>query len=256
VADEISTARALVTNARHVVVLTGAGISTASGIPDFRGPEGVWTKDPHAEMLSSFDVWRSDPEVRRRAWRARVARRDTVRQPNDGHRALVQLERDDRLDLLITQNIDGLHHLAGSNPQLIVEIHGSEREAVCLRCGARQAMAIVLDRVALGDDDPHCDNVLGGTACGGLLKSSTISFGQSLVATDLLRSERASQHADLLLAVGSTLSVYPIANVVPTAKRAGAQIVIVNGQPTEMDDLADVVVRDDITVALPALVAD
>ena len=131
-------------------VLTGAGISTASGIPDFRGPEGVWTKDPAAELRSTYDVWVSDEEVRRRAWRRRVEARTDRPLPNDGHRALVALERTGRLDTLVTQNIDGLHADAGSDPARIVEIHGSAREVVCLRCGDRGRSSVVLDRVAAG----------------------------------------------------------------------------------------------------------
>jgi NAD-dependent deacetylase len=253
--DDLSGARALLEGARTVAVLTGAGISTASGIPDFRGPEGIWTKDPAAEMLSSYDVWVRDPEVRRRAWRSRVASRGVRPTPNAGHLALVDLERTGRLDTLVTQNIDGLHTDAGSDPARVVEIHGTARDAVCLRCGDRQPIDVVLDRAAAGDDDPACLVVRADAACGGILKSGTISFGQSLVAEDLARAEQAAARCDLLLAVGSTLSVWPIASMVPIARQAGARILVVNGEPTAMDDHASIVVRGPIEEVLPSIVA-
>ena len=252
--DGLDAARARLQAAEVVAVLTGAGISTASGIPDFRGPEGIWTKDPAAEMLSTYDVWVRDPEVRRRAWRQRVATRAHRPEPNAGHRALVALERTGRLDTLVTQNIDGLHHAAGSDPARIVEIHGSTREAVCLRCGDRGPIDAVLDRVAGGDEVPACRRPAGDGPCGGILKSATISFGQSLVEADLARAEAAATRCDVLLVVGSTLAVWPIAGMVPIARRWGAEIVIVNGGPTEMDAYAAVLVTGAIETVLPVLV--
>jgi NAD-dependent deacetylase len=252
--DGASRARELLEQARTVSVLTGAGISTASGIPDFRGPEGVWTKDPAAEMLSTYDVWVSDVGVRRRAWRRRVETRDERPLPNDGHRALVSLERSGRLDTLVTQNIDGLHADAGSDPARLVEIHGSSRDAVCLRCGDRGPIEGVLDRVASGDEVPECRVVVAGSACGGILKSAVISFGQSLVAADLERAEAAASRCEVLLAVGSTLSVWPIAGMVPLARSGGAAVVVVNGGPTAMDELATARVSGAIEAVLPPLV--
>jgi NAD-dependent deacetylase len=254
--DGLDAARELVAAARTVSVLTGAGISTASGIPDFRGPEGIWTKDPAAEMLSSYDVWVADVEVRRRAWRRRVETRDDQPLPNEGHRALVTLERSGRLDTLVTQNIDGLHADAGSDPARIVEIHGSSRDVVCLRCGDRGPIDAVLDRVASGDDVPECLVARGASTCGGILKSAVISFGQSLVAADLARAEAAASHGEVLLAVGSTLSVWPIAGMVPLARSSGAAVVVVNGGPTAMDELATARVTGAIEVVLPQLVAE
>ncbi len=249
-------ARALVEQARRVVVLTGAGISTDSGIPDFRGPQGVWTKDPAAERLSTLDAYMADAEVRRRAWRTRLNSPVSTCDPNPGHRALVDLERAGRLDTVVTQNIDGLHQKAGTDPARVVEIHGTALEVVCLRCGDRQPAEPVHERVRCGDEDPAClAGEPGGVPCGGILKSATISFGQSLVAEDLARSERAVETCDLLLAVGSTLAVYPAAGLVPLAGRCGAVVVIVNGGPTEMEALADVVVRGSISERLPAIVA-
>jgi NAD-dependent protein deacetylase/lipoamidase len=254
--DGLDEARALLEPARTVCVLAGAGISTASGIPDFRGPEGIWTKDPAAEMLSSYDVWVRDVAVRRHAWRRRVEARGERPQPNDGHRALVTLERSGRLDTLVTQNVDGLHHEAGSDPRRIVEIHGSSRDVLCLRCGDRGPIDVVLDRVAAGDDVPACLVATDDGPCGGILKSAVISFGQSLIEADLARAEAAAARCDVLLAVGSTLSVWPIAGLVPLAHAKGAAVVVVNGSPTAMDDLAAARVGGAIEAALPALVAD
>jgi NAD-dependent deacetylase len=236
--------------ARRIVVLTGAGISTDSGIPDFRGPQGVWTKDPAAERRATLQHYMSDPQVRRDAWRHRVDHPAWRAEPNAGHRALVALERRGTLDTLITQNIDGLHRAAGHDPGRIVEIHGTMREVMCMSCGERAPIERALDRVRAGEDDPPC------RTCGGILKTATISFGQSLVPDDLARAQAAAERCDLLLAVGSTLSVYPAANVVPIARMAGARIVIVNGSPTDMDDLADAVLRGPISEILPALVGE
>lgn len=246
--DAICTARRLVDRARRVVVLTGAGISTGSGIPDFRGPQGVWTKDPTAERLSTLDAYMADPEVRRRAWQGRLHSPAWTAAPNDGHRALVDLERRGTLALLVTQNIDGLHQLAGNDPARVVEIHGTMREVVCMACGTRGPAAPTLERVRAGEEDPSC---LG---CGGILKSATISFGQSLVPHDLERAEAAARRCDLLLAVGTTLGVYPAASLVPIASSHGAPVVIVNADPTPFDPVAAAVVRTPITAALPAIV--
>ena len=159
------------------------------------------------------------------------------------------LERLGKLDTLITQNVDGLHQMAGSSPERVVEIHGTIREVVCLGCGERAPMERALARVRAGEEDPGC------RSCGGILKSATISFGQSLVEADLTRAQQAARGADLMLAVGTKLSVWPIAGVVPAAKSAGARVVIVNAEPTEMDELADAVLRDPISQILPRLVS-
>jgi NAD-dependent deacetylase len=247
--DDLDRARALLHRAERVVVLTGAGISTDSGIPDFRGPNGVWTKDPAAEKASNIHHYLSDPEVRKARWRSWLASSEREHpQPNAGHRALVDLERSGRLRALLTQNVDGLHVAAGSDPSLVVEIHGTTREVACLDCGERAPMERALARVAAGEDDPPC------RSCGGILKSATISFGQSLVGRDLQRADDAARNCDLLLALGTTLAVYPIAEVVPLAASRGAGIVIVNQEPTEMDDLADVLLRGSLSEVLPALV--
>jgi NAD-dependent deacetylase len=244
----VATVRGWIANARRIVVLTGAGISTDSGIPDFRGPQGVWTRNPEAEKQSTLQHYMADPEVRRRAWRSRLDSPAWHAQPNAGHAALVALERRGALDTLITQNIDGLHQRAGSSPERVIEIHGTMREVVCMECGERAPMERALARVRAGEDDPPC------RSCGGILKSATISFGQALVEGDLIRARDAALRCDLMLAIGSTLSVYPVAGVVPVAKEVGARVVIVNAQPTAMDDLADAVLRGSITALLPRLV--
>jgi NAD-dependent deacetylase len=241
--------RALLASSGRVVVLTGAGISTDSGIPDFRGPQGVWTKDPSAEKLATLQNYVSDPQIRKRAWQRRLHSEAFTAEPNAGHRALVTLEQRGKLSALITQNIDGLHQKAGISRERIIEIHGTIHEVTCLDCGDRAPMERALARVRAGEEDPAC------RSCGGILKSATISFGQSLVHEDLLRSERAARNCDLLLAIGSTLSVYPIAAVVPLAKRSGAKLVIVNGEPTDMDELADVLLRGRIGELLPLVCA-
>ena len=244
----LSAVRSWIEAARRLVVLTGAGISTESGIPDFRGPQGVWTRNPEAEKQSTIQHYVADPEVRRRAWQSRLDSPAWGAQPNAGHRALVALERRGNLDTLITQNIDGLHQAAGSSPERVVEVHGTMREVVCLACGERAPIERALARVRAGEEDPPC------RTCGGILKSATISFGQSLVAGDIARAERAARQCDLLLAIGTKLSVWPVAGVVPVAKDAGARVVILNAEPTDMDGLADAVLRGSIGEILPRLI--
>jgi NAD-dependent deacetylase len=246
--DNLETVRSWIDETDRVVVLTGAGISTDSGIPDFRGPNGVWTKNPAAEKAATLQHYIADPDARRTAWRSRVDNVDKVIEPNAGHRALVDLERRGKLIALITQNVDGLHFKAGTDPERLIEVHGHSREVVCLSCGERAPMERALARVRGGEEDPPC------RTCGGILKAATISFGQSLVEQDLIRADVAAHTCDLMLAVGTTLGVYPVANVVPLAKQHGARIVIVNAERTEMDDLADVVLRGSISELLPALV--
>jgi NAD-dependent deacetylase len=244
----VAAARRLIDAARRILVLTGAGISTDSGIPDFRGPQGLWTRNPEAEKMATIQHYVADPEVRKRSWRSRLESPALHAEPNDGHKALVALERRGTLLALLTQNIDGLHQRAGSSPSLVVEIHGTALDVTCLACGERAPMERALARVRAGEEDPPC------RSCGGILKAATISFGQSLVPEDLRRAEQAARNCDLMLAVGTKLSVYPIAGVVPVAKEAGARVVIVNAEPTEMDALADVILRGSISALLPRLV--
>jgi NAD-dependent protein deacetylase/lipoamidase len=231
----------------RVVALTGAGISTESGIPDFRGPQGLWTTNPKAERLSNIHYYMSDPEVRRLSWQSRLEHPAWDASPNAGHRALADLEARGKLHVLVTQNIDGLHQQAGSSPAKVLEVHGTLRDAMCMRCGWRGPMQGVLDRVRGGEEDPPCKR------CGGILKSATISFGQPLVPDVIDRAMQAADEADLLLAVGTSLQVYPVAAMVPAAKAAGARVVIVNAEPTPFDGLADAVFREPIGGVLPAL---
>ncbi len=250
IARLVEQARGLVDASERIVVLTGAGISTDSGIPDFRGPNGIWTKNPGAEKASNINFYVNDPEVRKRNWalRAEGALWANV-EPNVGHLALVSLQERGILHTLITQNVDELHQRAGLDPANVVEIHGTTRKVACLECEYRDNMEEALERVRAGEADPECPR------CGGLLKSATISFGQDLVYDDLRRSERAANECDLMLAVGSTLGVYPIAAVVPVAKNAGARVVILNAEATEMDEIADAVIRGSIGEWLPRICA-
>ena len=252
--EELDRARRLLAQSARVVVLTGAGISTDSGIPDFRGPNGVWTKNPAAERMATLQAYMADPEVRRSAWRNRLESPTWDARPNAGHDALVALERKGVLQTLVTQNVDGLHQAAGNDPERVVEIHGTMREVLCMSCGTRSAMTDVLERVRAGESDPPCTATGGSGRCGGILKSATISFGQNLVAEDLERADRAARTCDLMLAVGSTLSVYPAAGLVPAAHLSGAPVIIVNAEPTEYDAMAEVVLRRPISAVLPALI--
>jgi NAD-dependent deacetylase len=244
---DIDTARGWIDAARRVVVLSGAGISTDSGIPDFRGPQGVWTRNPAAEKQSTIQHYLADPEVRRAAWRSRLEHSAWTARPNRGHLALVALERRGKLHALITQNIDELHQIAGNSAARVIEVHGTVRRFMCWSCGQRGPMLEALERVRAGEADPPCRH------CGGVLKSDTISFGQALVPQVIDRAMQAAADADLMLAVGSTLQVYPVAGSVEVAKQAGARVLIMNDQPTPLDDLGDLVLRGPISELLPPI---
>lgn len=243
---------------RGLVALTGAGISTAAGIPDFRGPEGVWTKNPGAERLSTLEAYLGDASVRRAAWRRRLGSPVFDARPTAGHEALVALEGVGLLAAVVTQNTDGLHSKAGHDPARVIEVHGTAHLTECWACQERQATLAVLERVRAGEEDPRCLRRLPGrdgpVVCGGVLKAATVSFGQSLDGATLDRATRAVAAARVLLVVGSRLEVNPVAGLVPLARRRGTAIVIVNGGPTAMDHLADLVVRGDISEVLPRLV--
>jgi NAD-dependent deacetylase len=247
VGNTVENARRWVGDSSRVVVLTGAGISTESGIPDFRGPQGLWTKNPKAERLSNIHYYMADPEVRKLAWQSRLEHPAWTATPNAGHRALVELERCGRLHTLITQNIDGLHQRAGHSPDRLVEVHGTVHDVVCMHCGWKGPMQPVLARVRAGEEDPPCSQ------CGGILKSATISFGQALVPEVIDRAMETAAQADLFMAVGTSLQVYPVAGLVPIAKDAGARVVIVNAEPTPFDHLADAVIFTAIGEALPVI---
>jgi NAD-dependent deacetylase len=235
--------------ASAVTVLTGAGISTDSGIPDFRGPQGVWTKNPEAQRMFTLQAYLADPELRVRSWQNRRDHSAWTAEPNSGHRALVDLERSGRLVALLTQNIDGLHQSAGSDPDKVLELHGTLWEAECLQCGARRSMDETLARVAAGESDPDCPE------CGGIMKSATISFGQSLDRRVVERAYAAAQACDLFLAVGTSLTVQPAAGTCGIALNAGARLVIINAQETPYDVDAHAVIRTPIGEVLPALLS-
>jgi NAD-dependent deacetylase len=231
---------------RVVTVLTGAGLSTDSGIPDFRGPSGLWTLDPSAERLATYDVYLSDPAVRRRSWQARLSHPVWSAEPNSAHLALAELAR--ALDTwVITQNIDGLHQRAGTPADKAIELHGTMYGVVCTGCGDRTEMADALVRVRAGEADPPC------VRCGGILKSATVMFGQSLDRAILTRAVRAAAACDLMLVIGSTLTVEPAASLCAVAADAGARLVIVNRDPTPYDPIATAVIRDPIGLAVPRI---
>jgi len=239
---------AWVRDAQRIVILTGAGISTESGIPDFRGPQGVWTKNPGAEKTATLQYYVADPDVRRRAWRNRLESEIWQAEPNAGHRAIAELGRRAHLHTLVTQNIDGLHHAAGSDPDRLVEIHGTVHHVKCLACDYRAPMDEALTRVRAGEEDPDCPR------CQGILKSATISFGENLVPEDLQRAHLAAAGSDLFLAVGTSLTVYPVAGLPEVAVANGARLVILNAQETPFDPVAAAVGRAPLGEVLPALV--
>lgn len=242
-------ARELFADAARVTALTGAGVSTASGIPDFRGPDGVWTRNPEAQRLTDIDSYLADPEIRKQSWRNRAAHPAWRAEPNAAHRAFVTLADAGRLRALLTQNIDELHQRAGLAGELVWELHGSMFGTVCLSCGATGSMRAALERVAAGEDDPPC------RSCGGIMKSATVSFGQPLDPDVLRAGGRAAIDCDVFLAAGTSLTVNPAAGLVDLAVRAGAHLVICNAQPTPYDDLAAAVLRDPLAEVLPALAA-
>ena len=247
--DALDTIADWLRNADAIVILTGAGISTESGIPDFRGPNGVWTKNPAAEKTANLQNYIADPDIRKLAWHNRLRSEIWQAKPNDGHRALAELEHKANVHTLVTQNIDGLHQAAGSSPDTMIEIHGTVHEAKCLQCGWRGPMGETLQRVEAGEEDPEC------LVCGGMLKSATISFGENLVPEDLERAHRAAQRADLFLALGTSLGVYPAAGLPEVALSNGARLVIGNAQPTPFDQYAAAVSPAPLGELLPALVA-
>ncbi|MDB1089239.1 Sir2 family NAD-dependent protein deacetylase [Streptomyces sp. ACA25] len=231
-----------------VVVLSGAGLSTESGIPDYRGPNGLWRRDPDAEKLVTYSFYMHDPEIRRRSWRMRRDNPAFRARPNSGHEALARLERSGAARVrVITQNVDGLHQLSGLPDDAVLELHGSIRSVECTGCGARSAMAEALARVDAGEDDPDC------RGCGSILKSATVMFGQSLDPDVLGEAVRLTQECEVFLAVGTSLQVQPAASLAGLAARHGARLIVVNAEPTPYDGLADQVVRGSIGQVLPPL---
>lgn len=233
----------------NAVVLTGAGISTDSGIPDFRGPNGVWTKDPKAELASRIEYWMGDPEVRVAGWRRRADTPMFTAEPNAAHRAVAELQRVGSVSYVVTQNVDGLHQAAGSPEESVIEVHGTAKRTRCMNCRDERPMDETLDRVRAGEADPPC------LVCGGILKSATISFGQQLDEAVIDKAAQVSAQTTLMIVIGSTLGVYPAAGLVPLAVNNGATLVIVNNQETPYDDIADVVFRGQIGDIVPAFVS-
>ncbi|MEV4193480.1 SIR2 family NAD-dependent protein deacylase [Streptomyces toxytricini] len=230
-----------------VAVFTGAGVSTDSGIPDYRGPQGLWRRDPEAEKLVTYEHYMADPEVRRRSWRMRAEVGALQARPNAAHLAVAALERSGIPVRVITQNVDGLHQLAGMPPRKVLELHGTARAVVCTACAARTPMDEALVRLAAGEADPAC------TACGGILKPATVMFGERLDPGVLAQAVAVAKNSTVFFAVGSTLQVQPAASLAGMAAEAGARLVIVNAEETPYDALADEVVREPIGTALPAL---
>jgi NAD-dependent deacetylase len=245
--DDIERVAGWIRAASAVTVLTGAGISTDSGIPDFRGPAGVWTRDPGAQRMVDIQVYLSDPDVRRRAWQRRRAHEAWTAEPNAGHHALAALERAGKLRAVITQNIDRLHQKAGNQSGTVIELHGSMEHTVCLACRDRRSMAEALARVAAGEADPPC------LACGGVLKSATIFFGERLDPHVLRAAQFAAAACQLFLVVGTSLTVAPASWLPGLAAASGARVAIVNAEPTSYDAQADAVIRQPIGDALPRL---
>jgi NAD-dependent deacetylase len=245
--NTFSAAQRWIAEARRIVGFTGAGISTESGIPDFRSPGGVWST---ARMIEYGEFIRSRA-ARIEAWRQKVIAWPAMRdaKPNAGHTAFVELERRGQLTAMITQNIDGLHQRAGQSADVVIELHGTMTEAVCLSCGDRLPMDEALERVAAGQLAPEC------LYCGGMLKTATISFGQAMPVAEMERAAMACAECDLILAVGSSLVVYPAAGFPALAKQNGARLIIVNRTPTPLDEIADLVINDEIGKILPELIS-
>ncbi|MFF7454814.1 NAD-dependent deacetylase [Kitasatospora sp. NPDC008115] len=231
-----------------IAVLTGAGISTDSGIPDYRGPNGLWQRDPDAQRLVTIGPYLSDPEVRRQAWRMRAEAGALAAEPNAGHRALVGLERSGLPVRVLTQNVDGLHQRAGQTPRKVLELHGTAREVQCVDCRAVGPMEEALKRVAAGEPDPECRD------CGGILRPRTVMFGENLDPDVLQQADAISKACELFIAVGTSLQVFPVAALPYNAVKTGSRLIIVNGEPTPFDEAAEEVVREPISTALPALV--
>ncbi|CAM5515609.1 SIR2 family NAD-dependent protein deacylase [Streptomyces griseomycini] len=230
-----------------VALLSGAGVSTDSGIPDYRGPNGLWRRDPEAEKLVTYEYYMGDPEIRRRSWRMRRENHALAAEPNAAHRAVAELERSGVPVRVITQNVDGLHQLAGMPARKVIELHGTARSVVCTRCSARSPMEDALARVEAGEDDPPCRD------CGGILKSATVMFGERLDPVVLGEALAISKACTVFVAVGTSLQVHPAAGLAGVAADHGARLIVVNAEPTPYDDRADEVVREPIGTALPGL---
>lgn len=237
-AAKVEALHAMIAQARRAVAFTGAGVSTASGVPDFRSPGGLWSRN----RPIAFDAFLASADMRREAWRRKFAMDDAIRgaAPNAAHRALAALVARGTVELVVTQNIDDLHRVSGVPDEKLVELHGNGSYAACLDCGLRHELEAVRAAFEAEGDPPAC------RACGGLVKSATVSFGQAMPQAALRRAEEAATCCDLFLALGSSLVVYPAAALPQIAKRAGARLVVANREPTDADAYADLVIRDDL----------
>lgn len=237
----------LVQQAHKIVALTGAGISTESGIPDFRSPGSIWQQSPPV----SYTDFIHKPEARRHYWESRrnLSSQVAAAQPNAAHSALAELEQRNKLSGVITQNFDGLHQDAGNKAEHVIELHGTSRAAACTLCGARSSMEELQQRIDAGEIDPCC------SSCGGYMKSATILFGQRVPETELMRAKQLIELCDLLLVVGSSLKVVPAATLPRIALRREVPLIIINLQPTSLDSVADVAIHEKAGVVLPQIVA-
>lgn len=246
VAGEIQRLADLIRSSRRAVVFTGAGISTESGIPDFRSPGGIWTK----MMPVEFQDYIADPQARRVSWQRRFEMEDTWNavQPNDGHKAVAELVAQGRVSHVITQNIDALHQAAGVPDVAVIELHGNTRYAKCLDCGGRVEIPDIRAHFERHGDAPDCAD------CGGIVKTATISFGQPMPEAEMMRAEAATLACDLMLVLGSSLAVFPAAGFPILAKRNGARLGIVNRDETPQDRFADLVINAGIGPTMRAVV--
>lgn len=242
----LSEARKILASARRIVGFTGAGISTESGIPDFRSPGGIWST---ARMID-FSEFISSREARIESWRQKLVAWPAMRdaQPNKGHFAFAELEKREQLTAMITQNIDGLHQRAGNSREKVIEVHGTMTEAVCLSCDKRIPMDEAVERVSAGEEDLQCKD------CDGMMKTATISFGQPMPIAEMRLAQQRCAECDVLIAAGSSLVVYPAASLPALAKDRGATLIIINRTPTPLDSRADLVINDEIGKALPDLI--
>ncbi len=248
-ARSLESARRVLVGSERIAVLTGAGISTDAGIPDFRGPRGLWTLNPAAERASRIETYLSDSEARRASWRTRLDRRLLEARPTAGHDALVDLEAQGRLEHLVTQNIDGLHQRAGTSAGRLTEVHGSNSHYVCVSCGIGGPIDEVVIRLASGEEDPRCEQ------CGGILKTTVVRFGEMLPDGAMERAARSIDTSDAFLAVGTTLEVSPVNNMAFRARGRGIPIVVVNLGDTAADSFATAKVEASISAVLPDLLA-
>lgn len=244
--EQLSDAAELMQQARQIVVLTGAGISTESGIPDFRSPGSIWLQQPPVNYRDFI----SKPEARQNYWQTRrtLSARVADARPNAAHRALAELERKQILLGIITQNFDGLHYDAGVPSERIIELHGTSREAACTLCGERSSITLLQQRIDAGEIDPRCPS------CGGYLKSATILFGQRVPEGELTRAKELASTCDLFLVVGSSLKVSPASMLPRLSLNRNVPLIIVNLEPTSLDSFADVVIHEKAGLVLPPLV--